>query len=181
MTERSKNAEALKLHSVILLWPQCLCGLVTLTNNTFWLPFFVKCAKYAYILEIDTSLAQFQKLYFWRPFWIFFENAVGHIGGSRRPILLIFNSKHRKTTLYLAFDFEENRNKIVTVRVQHWKSTKWPPWRQPFWIFKNREKRHLQISSRSFVESLIKIDPSVLAVEMTRTHTQTHRHPHPEV
>ena len=49
-------------------------------------------------VEIDTSLAFFQKMYFWRPFWIFFENAVRHIGAIFQPISQILNSKRQLST-----------------------------------------------------------------------------------
>ena len=92
------------------------------------------------LVKIDILLAQDQNFYFWRPFWIFFENAVYNIGRSYRPILLIFNSKHWKTTLYLVLNFEENQSKIATMRVPEWKSTKWPLWRYRFRNYKNREE-----------------------------------------
>ena len=82
------------------------------------------------------------KILFLAAILIFFENAVGHIGRSYRPILLIFNSKQRKTTLYLVLSFEENQSKIATVRVPHRKSTKLLPWRHRFRNFKIREKIH---------------------------------------
>ena len=113
------------------------------------------------LVEIDILLAQVQNFYFWWPFWILFENAVYNIGRSYRPILLIFNCKHWKTSLYLLFNFKENQCKIATMRVPEWKSTKWPLWCHWFRNVKNREKLHWQISARSFVESLIKIGLSV--------------------
>ena len=77
------------------------------------------------LVGIDTLLARFQKTYFWRPFWFFFlENAVLHIGRSYKPILLIFNSKQWKTTLYIVLNFEEHRSKIATVRVPDLKTYK---------------------------------------------------------
>ena len=42
-------------------------------------------------------------------------------------------------------------------------------------MFKIRVKSHWQISSRSFVESFIKIGPSVWAVEITHTDRHTQR------
>jgi len=128
------------------------------------------------LVEIDTLLARFQKNIFGGHF--FFENAVLYISGSYRPIFFIFNSKQRKTILYLVLNFEENRSKIATVRVPEWKSTKWPPWRNPFCIFKYREKSQWQISARSSVKSFIKICLSVWAVEITHTDRQTDRHTH---
>ena len=88
----------------------------------------------------------------WRLFWVFFLNAVRHIGGSYRSILLIFNSKHVMTISYLVFKLKENQIIIVTVRVAEWTSTKWRLWRHRFRNFKAREKSHWQISARSFVE-----------------------------
>ena len=134
------------------------------------------------LVYMDTSLVLIWKNSFWRPFWIFFENAVRYNVETYQPILLIFNSKLWNTTVYLVFKFEENRSKIATVRVPRRNSSKWPPWRHRFRNFKIREKWTSQISVRSFVENFIKIDPSVWAGELphtyTHTHTQTHTHTH---
>ena len=126
-------------------------------------------------VEIDTSLALFKKK-IGGHFDFFFENAVGHIGESYQPILLILNSKQWKTTFYLVLNFEENRTKIATVRVPKRKSAKWPPWRHRFRIFKFWEKTTSQISVRSFVENFIEIHPSVWAVALSHTHRRTHIH-----
>ena len=40
----------------------------------------------------------------------------GHIGRSYQPILLIVNSKHRKTTRYLVPNLDEYRTKNATAR-----------------------------------------------------------------
>ena len=63
------------------------------------------------------------------------------------------------------------------MRVPQRVSPKWPLLRHQIRNFKNREKRHLQIYSRSFVESFIKIGSFVWAVEMTHTDTHTDTHP----
>ena len=125
-------------------------------------------------VEIDTSLALFQKKKFLAAILIFFENAVRHIGGSYQPISLILNSKQRKTTFYLLTNFEENRSKIATVRVPHRKASKMAAMTSSFRIFKIREKRTSQISVRSFVENFIKIDPTIWAAALPHTHTHTH-------
>ena len=105
-------------------------------------------------VEIDTSLALFQKFCFWRPFWIFFENAVRHIGGSYQPILLILNSKQWKTTFYLPCNFEENRTKIATVRVPQRKTYKMAAMTSSISNFQNPRKTDLanicQIICRKF-------------------------------
>merc|ERR1712155_280799 len=44
--------------------------------------------------------------------------------GSYQPILLIFNTKHWKTTTFLFYKFEEDQSKIATVRVPHSKTYK---------------------------------------------------------
>ena len=129
-------------------------------------------------VDIDNSLALFQKFCFWRPFWLFFKNAVGHIGRSYQPISLILNSKQRKTTFYLLTNFEENQSKIATVRVPQRKASKMAAMTSSFRNFKIREKRTLQISVRSFVENFIKIDPSVWAGELPHTYRRTHTHTH---
>ena len=86
---------------------------------------FVLCRSE--LVYVDTLLVRIRKFYFWRPFWIFFKNAVRYCVKTYRPILLIFNSKLWKTTVYLVFKFEENRSKIATVRVPERKNAKWPP------------------------------------------------------
>ena len=68
-------------------------------------------------IGIVILLAWFRKFWFWRIFWIFFKNAVGNIGKSYQPILLILKSKQRTTSFYLVCNFSENRNKIATVKV----------------------------------------------------------------
>ena len=95
--------------------------------------------------------------------------------GSYWSILLIFNTKQCKSYVLLVLKFEENRTKIATVRVPQRVSAKWPLWRHQIRNFKNREKWHSQIYSRSFVESFIKIGSSVWAVEMTHTYRHTYR------
>ena len=70
---------------------------------------------------------------------------------SYQPILLIFNTKQCKSYVLLVLKFEENRTKIATVRVPQRVSAKWPLWRHQIRNFKNREKWHSQIYSRSFV------------------------------
>jgi len=47
----------------------------------------------------------------------FLENAFVYTGGSCRQVLLIFNSKHRKTNLYLLCNLKKKRSKISTARV----------------------------------------------------------------
>merc|ERR1712105_261745 len=69
------------------------------------------------LVEIDTLLVQNQKFCFWRPFCHFFRNAVSHNFQSYQPILLILNSKHGTDLNLNVLKFEENRNKIATVRV----------------------------------------------------------------
>ena len=98
------------------------------------------------LVEIDTSLARFQKFYFWRPFWFFSKTrfstfpeftdqfcwfSIANIGRQLCTLCSILKKIEAKLRLW------ECRNK---------KHTKWPPWRHPFWIFKIGEKRHWQIS-----------------------------------
>ena len=54
----------------------------------------------------------------------FSKTQLGHIGGSYRPILIIFNIKYLMTTLYLVCNFEDNWSKIATMRVLEWKKYK---------------------------------------------------------
>ena len=115
-------------------------------------------------------------------FVFFFENAVIHIFQSFQPISLILNSKQRKEFIFNVLKFEENRSKILRPwECRNRKQLKWPPWRHQIWIFKIGEKRTSLIYCRWFVESFIKIDPLVWAVEMTQIdthpHRQTDRHP----
>ena len=81
--------------------------------------------------------------------------------GSYWPILLIFNSKHWKTTKFLVYKFEENRTKITAMRVPHRKNAKWPPWRHQIEISKIWEKCHRPMSSRLFVWNFIEFGPAV--------------------
>ena len=61
------------------------------------------------------------------------------------------------------------------MRLPYSKSKKWPLWRHPFQNSELQEKCHWQICSRSFVESFIKVGPSVWAVARLNTQTHTHR------
>ena len=135
MQKKTRSLKAMSIYSVNWhVFFSILTFFATLTGNDApnRLNIIIFVISRSISVEIDTSLALFQKFYFWRPFWFFFENAVGHIGGSYQPILLILNSKQWKTTFYLVLNFEENRTKIATVRVPKRKSAKWPPWRRRF-------------------------------------------------
>ena len=73
------------------------------------------------LVEIDTLLVQFERHFkkdvFWRPFCLFYENAVSHNFQSYQLILLIFNSKQGTDLNFIVLKFEENRSKFATVRV----------------------------------------------------------------
>ena len=127
------------------------------------------------LVEIDTLLARFQKFYFWRPFWFFFENAVLYISGSYRPILLIFNSKHWKTTLYLVLNFEENRSKIATVRVPEWKTYKMAAMTSSILNFQKPWKKSLA-NILKIICGKFHQNRSIRMGCRDDTHTQTHRH-----
>ena len=125
------------------------------------------------LVEIDTLLARFQKFYFWRPFWFFSKTRFSIFPEVTDRFCWFSIANIGRQLCTLCSILKKIGAKLRPWECRNEKRTKWPPWRHPFWIFKNREKCHWQISSRSFVESFIKIDQSVWAVEMTHTHTQT--------
>ena len=127
------------------------------------------------LVEIDTSLARFQKFYFWRPFWFFSKTRFSIMAEVTDRFCWFSIANIGRQLCTLCSILKKIGAKLRPWECRNEKRTKWPPWRHPFWIFKIREKCHWQISSRSFVESFIKIDQSVWAVEMTHTHRQTHR------
>ena len=80
-------------------------------------------------------------------------------------------------------DFDETFHKSPTMNLRgpffsYFENSKRPPWRHQIWTFKNRKIHHKQISLRSFVQSFIRIDTTVLAVELPHTHRRTHIHTH---
>ena len=71
------------------------------------------------IKEIDTLLAKFRVF-----FAAFLDFFLIRNGRSYKPMLMISNCKHQHTTVYLVYDFEKSRSKIVTVWVPDWKNYK---------------------------------------------------------
>jgi len=97
-----------------------------------------------------------------------------HIGGSYRPILLIFNSKHQKTNLYIFSNFVEHQSKIATLRV---------PWSKKNGRYdvidfdiKRSEKNICQITCEKFHQNW-HIRFGCRDDTGTQTDTRTHRYP----
>ena len=102
-----------------------------------------------------------------------------HNGRSYWPILLIFNSKHWKTTLYLVLNFEENRSKIATVRVPEWKTYKMAAMTSSILNFQNRWKMSLANILKIICGKFHQNRPIRMGCRddtHTQTHTQTDRH-----
>ena len=163
------------------------------SNMTFslFLPFLhkllIKSTKYYQIRDQRVWISgnrhltcPISKILFLAAILIFFENAVLHIAGSYRPISLIFNSEHWKTTLYVVLNFEENRSKIATVRVPHWKTYKMAAMTSSILNFQNPWKMSLanilQIICGKFHQNR-PIRMGCRDDTHRQTDTQTHRHP----
>ena len=118
---------------------------------------------------------------FWRPFWFFSKTRFSIFPEVTDRFCWFSIANIGRQLCTLCSILKKIKAKLRPWECRNEKGTKWPSWRHPFWIFIIREKCHWQISSRSFVESFIKIDISVWAVEMTHTRaqtdTQTHKYP----
>ena len=96
--------------------------------------------------------------------------------GSYQPILLIFNSKHRKTTNFLVYNFEENRSKIATVRVPHLKTYKMAAMTSSDQHFQNLRKVSSQFSLKIMWSKFHQNRPN--SVQIKGCDRQTHIHTH---
>ena len=156
----------------------------------FLLKLLIKSTKYYQIRDQRVWISgnrhltcPISKILFLAAILIFFENAVLYISGSYRPILLIFNSKHWKTTLYLVLNFEENRSKIATVRVPEWKTYKMAAMTSSILNFQNPWKMSLANILKIICGKFHQNRPIRMGCRddthihtHTHTHTQTDRH-----
>ena len=96
--------------------------------------------------------------------------------GSYQPILLIFNSKHRKTSNFLVCNFEENQSKIATVRVPHSKTYKMAAMTSSKQHIKNLKKVSSQIFDKIIWSKFHQNRPYSFQIKGCDRHTDTHTH-----
>ena len=85
-------------------------------------------------VEIDTSLALFQKFYFWRPFWFFSSKTRSAILADVTNWSCWFSiaNSGRQLSTFSAILKKIGAKLRPGKRVPQWKSAKWPPWRYRF-------------------------------------------------
>ena len=98
--------------------------------------------------------------------------------GSYWPILLIFNSKHWKTTKFLVYKFGEDRSKIATVRVPHSKTYKMAAMTSSDQHFQNLRKVSSQNLVKIMWSKFHQNRPNSVQIKGCdrRTHIHTHIH-----
>ena len=94
--------------------------------------------------------------------------------GSYWPILLIFNSKHRKTLNFLVYNFEEDRSKIATVRVPHSKTYKMAAMTSSDQHFQNLRKVSSQNLVKIMWSKFHQNRPNSVQIKGCDRHTHTH-------
>ena len=126
-----------------------------------------------------------------RDLWHQLENQKGDFSQTRSafstrsywPILLIFNSKHWKTTKFLVYKFKEGQSKIATVGVPHSKTYKMAAMTSSDQHFQNLRKTSSQNLVKIMWSKFHQNRPNSVQIKgcdrhtdtHTQTHTQTHR------